>query len=94
MADTSRKGVGGRPIGPLAKKIKHFDRPSSKKQIETDADQLRIKLAIDTKYAGPPDLGRVIPKGSEEFERIAAELLARENKGLGVDHGFDAHDYQ
>lgn len=79
----ARKGVGGRPIGPLTKKIKHFDRPSSRQRIETDADQLRIKLAIDTKYAGAPDMGRVIPKGSPEFERIAAELLARENKTGG-----------
>lgn len=78
------KRGGGRPIGPLQKKIKHFDRQSPSKRIETDADQLRIKLEIDTKYAGAPDMGRVIPKGTPEFERIASELLARENKGSGV----------
>lgn len=84
-SSAKQKRGGGRPIGPLTKKIKHFDRPSSSKRIETDADQLRIKLAIDTKHAGAPDMGRVIPKGTPEFERIASELLARENKCSGVD---------
>jgi hypothetical protein len=40
-------------------------------------------MAVDEKYACPPDLGRVIVKGSEEFMRISAELLMRENNGLG-----------
>jgi hypothetical protein len=82
MSKPAAKRGGGRPIGPLMKKIKHFDRPSKRKLIETDADQLRIKREIDGRYAGVPDLGRVIPKGSEEFESIAAELLARENAGV------------
>lgn len=83
-SDAKAKRGGGRPVGPLVKKIKHFDRASTSKQIETDADQLRIKLALDIKYAGVPDVGRVIPKGSPEFERIAAELLARENAGVDM----------
>lgn len=82
MSKPAAKRGGGRPIGPLMKKIKHFDRPSKRKLIETDADQLRIKREIDERYAGVPDMGRVIPKGSEEFKRIAAGLLARENAGV------------
>jgi hypothetical protein len=41
-------------------------------------------MAVDDKYAAPPDLGRVIEKNSEEFMRISAELLIRENKNVGV----------
>lgn len=77
-----RLSAGGRPIGGVVPRVKR--KVKTPPVLEADADQLRIKLEIDNKYAGKPDTGRVIPKGSEEFERIAAELLARENKVLGV----------
>lgn len=71
-----------RPVGMQIKSKDHI--PKKQKPLETDADQLRIKREIDDRYAVSPDLGRVIERGSDEFIRISAELLARENKGLEV----------
>lgn len=68
---------GGRPCGLMVPRIK---REAKTRLIETDAEQLRIKREIDNKYAGTPDHGRVFVRGSDEFRRIEAELLARENQ--------------
>jgi hypothetical protein len=45
----------------------------------TDAEQFRINRELDSRHDWR-DEGRIIPRGSEEFEEIARPLLRREQR--------------
>lgn len=48
--------------------------------IITDDEQSRIDHSIRIRHGLPADKGRVIPRDSEEFNRLAAEIIAQESK--------------
>ena len=48
--------------------------PQRRRCIETDSDQIAIKRAIDAKYGIGHDTGRVIEKGSIEWDAIVKTL--------------------
>lgn len=52
--------------------------PQRMRCIETDSDQIAIKKAIDAKYGIGHDTGRVIEKGSIEWDAIVKTITPLE----------------
>jgi hypothetical protein len=59
---------------------------SPRKQIETDADQARIKREVDERYGIGHQPGRRIEKGSDEWKQIEMELIPLDRIRNGTSH--------